>query len=340
MTLTAPPPVQTRRPAWPYSIYRAPDGSVERDLTPIRIRQIVESGEGSLWVDVDSSDRHQHACLEKLFGFHHLAVEDTLSPDTRVKMEEYDRHIFVVIACLTFDETTPDPFDLTTTNLYFFLGRNYLVTVHSRALRPISVVQERFTRSPDLLTRGPGMTMHALIDTAVDLYFPLVEHVDCLVDEMEQRLFEEFDQQVIKQVFQAKRMTVDLRRRMGPLREVLNILTNRPCGFLAPASQLYYRDVYDHTIRIVESVDNTRDILSSVLDTYLSQVSNRMNQVMKELSIVSTIALPIVAISGVFGMNIHSLPFMETRWGWAVVVGVMAAVSGVMLWTLRKNRWL
>ena len=145
------------------------------------------------------------------------------------------------------------------------------------------------------------MTMHNIIDQAVDAYFPLVEQLNTLVDTLEERLFEQFDEALIHEIFKAKRAAFSFRRHVGPLREVLNILTNRPCTFIRSDTQLYYRDVYDHTIRIMESLDTVRDLLAGVLETYLSQTSNRMNKVMKQLSIVATIALPLVVVGGIFG---------------------------------------
>src|SRR5438105_12487419 len=116
---------------WPASLYRPPDGALEQDISPARMREIIQSGQGELWVDIDSANMHQHALLEKVFEFHPLSIEDTLSPGTRVKFEEYERYVFVVMAVIRFDEGTPEPYDLATSNLYFFLGKNFLVTVHA-----------------------------------------------------------------------------------------------------------------------------------------------------------------------------------------------------------------
>ena len=325
---------------WPASIYRRPDGGVERGVSPARLREIVRAGEGELWVDVDSTDLHQHALLEKVFEFHPLAVEDTLSPRTRVKLEEYDRYVFVVMAGIHFDQATPDPFDLQTSNLYFFLGTNFLVTVHAVPSTGCDAAHDRLLRSPDLLARRAEMTMHHVIDQAVDAYFPMVEQLNALVDGLEQKLFEEFDEGLIHEIFKAKRSTFALRRHIGPLREVLNILTNRPCSFIRPETQLYYRDVYDHTIRIVESMDTVRDLLAGVLETYLSQTSNRLNTVMKQLSVVATIALPLIVIAGIFGMNFSQMPFTHNPYGFYGALAVMAVTSGVIMWWLKKNRWL
>ncbi|HXM38007.1 MAG TPA: magnesium/cobalt transporter CorA [Gemmatimonadales bacterium] len=341
MTVTTVPPQQPQASKhWPASIYRRPDGTLEQDISPARIREILQAGEGELWVDIDSTSMHQHALLEKVFEFHPLSIEDTLSPGTRVKLEEYDRYVFVVMAVVRFDEGTPDPFDLATSNMYFFLGKNFLVTVHAIPSKSCATVRDRLMRNPELLARGAEMTMHNIIDQAVDAYFPLVEQLNVLVDGLEERLFEQFDERLIHEIFKAKRAAFSLRRHVGPLREVLNILTNRPCTHIRADTQLYYRDVYDHTIRIVESVDTVRDLMAGVLETYLSQTSNRMNKVMKQLSIVATIALPLIVVGGIYGMNFSQMPWTHHPFGFYGALLTMVAVSGVMLLWLKKNRWL
>lgn len=338
MTATAVPASASRH--WPASLYRRPDGTIEQELSPARIREIVQSGQGELWVDIDSTSNHQHALLEKVFEFHPLSIEDTLSPGTRVKLEEYDRYLFVVMAGLRWDDATQDPFDLETHNLYFFLGKNFLVTVHAVPSRGCESARDRFIRNPDLMSRGVEMAMHHIIDQSVDAFFPLVEQLNGLVDGLEEKLFEQFDPDLIHQIFKAKRSAFAFRRHLGPLRDVLNVLTNRPCAYVRHETQLYYRDVYDHTIRITESVDATRDLLAGVLETYLSQTSNRMNQVMKQLSIVATIALPLIVVGGIYGMNFQHLPLTDHPLGFFWALGMMAAVSAAIIWWLKKNKWL
>jgi magnesium transporter len=195
-------------------------------------------------------------------------------------------------------------------------------------------------RNPDLLGRGAEMTMHAIIDQAVDAYFPMVEQLNEHVDTLEQRLFDAFDEGLIHEIFKAKRSAYALRRHIGPLREVLNVLSNRPSPYLRPETQLYYRDVYDHTIRIMESVDTTRDLLGGVLETYLSQTSNRMNRVMKQLSIVATLALPLIVVGGIYGMNFSQMPLTHHPFGFYWALGSMFAVAAVMLVWLRSKKWL
>jgi magnesium transporter len=338
VTATAAQPSASRH--WPASLYRRPDGTIEQELSPARIREVVQSGQGELWVDIDSTSNHQHALLEKVFEFHPLAIEDTLSPATRVKLEEYDRYLFVVMAGLRFDVATKDPFDLETYNLYFFLGKNFLVTVHAVPIQSCDMARDRFMRNPDLLARGVEMAMHHIIDQSVDAFFPLVEELNSMVDRLEEELFGDFDEKLIHEIFKAKRSAFAFRRHIGPLRDVLNIMTNRPTGYIRPETQLYYRDVYDHTIRITESVDTTRDLLSGVLETYLSQTSNRMNRVMKQLSVVATIALPLIVVGGIYGMNFQHLPLTDHPWGFYWALGSMAAVSAILILWLKKNKWV
>jgi magnesium transporter len=323
----------------PFSVYRDPEGRLERDLMPSRLVAALETP-GQLWVDIEATARHQHALLEKVFHFHPLAIEDTLTPKTRVKLEEYPEYLFLVVPGVRFDAATPDPYDIETTNLYGFLGHNYLVTVHSGPSLEVAEVQERIERSPELLSRGVEMVLHGVVDATVDHYLPMVDQVDVIVDELEERVFGRHDARSIEDVFKVRRLIVQLRRQLSPLREVLNTLTNRPHPCITPATQVYFRDVYDHTMRIVESVEAFRDLLATVLDIHLTQASNQMNQVMKSLSVVATISLPLVVLAGVFGMNFESLPLIHHPWGFAWAIGLMAALAGAMFWILRRRGWV
>jgi magnesium transporter len=324
----------------PFSVVLQSDGRTEWNLMPSPMRDVVQGGGAQLWVDIDANDRAQHALLEKVFGFHHLAIEDTLSPRTRVKLEEYAGYLFLVVRSVRLDQRTEDPYDIETENLYLFLGQSYLVTVHCAPVKAIEEMQHRIKRSSDLLERGVEMVAHGVIDHTVDEFLPMVDHVDDMVDKLEERLFEHYDDQAIKDIFAVKRLVVQLRRHLGPLREVLNVLTNRPHACINPASQIYFRDVYDHTIRVVESLESVRDLTASVLDTYLSQASNRMNRVMKSLSVVATISLPLVVVGGAFGMNFAHIPLSNHPYGFFWAIGLMAMLAGGLWWLLKRQQWV
>jgi magnesium transporter len=322
----------------PLSYYRAPDGTTTRDLSPAEMARVVESGQGTLWVDIDSCEMTQHGLLDKVFRLHPLAVEDTLNPKTRVKVEEYPGFLFVIVRAVRFCEETEDPYDIDTTNIYFFLGRNFIISAHSERTEAIREVVDRAGRSPDPLALGPARLMHAAIDAAIDAYFPILEQLETFIDGLEERVFVSFDQGALHDVFSVKRLSLALRRHLAPQREVLNLLTNRPSELLPPATQVYFRDVYDHLLRINESLDNYRDLIGSVLDAYLTQVSNRLSTATKALSVAATVSLPFVVVSGMYGMNFHDIPLAEHPYGFWIAIGLQIGLALAILGALKWRK--
>jgi magnesium transporter len=338
--VTSEAPVSTRDDCFPHSVYRAPDGTSRIDVHPREFAKLVASGEGTLWVDIDSTNRTQHALLEKVFRFHPLAIEDTLSPMSRVKYDEYDGYLFVIVRGVRFcEETSDDPYDLDTVNVCFFLGHNYLVTVHADHSEAVGATVEKARRA-DLLARGPARLMHGIIDTMVDEFFPILDRIDEFVDGLEERVFVAFDRSALRDIFSVKRLVLSLRRHLGPQRDVLNQLTNRPSELLPPAAQLYFRDVYDHVLRITDGLDTYRELLSSTLDSYLSQVSNRLSVASKTLGVVATVTLPFVIMSGMWGMNFDRIPLAHHPHGFAMLVVGQLVVAALLVAILRRLRIL
>ena len=326
--------------AAPRLYWRAPDGAVRRDLSLAELYRVVQSGEGMLWVDVDSQVRSQHALLEKVFAFHPLSIEDTLNPVSRVKLEDYPGYLFMIIRAIRFCDETQDPYDIETQNLCFFLGRNFLVTVHGGPHVPaLDALVERLDHSPDFLARGPGWLMYMIADGAVDAFFPILDRLDEFLDGLEEKVFANFDEAALQEIFSVKRLVLTLRRHLVPQREIFNVLTNRPTTLLSPESQLYYRDIYDHVLRINDALDMYRDMLGSTLDSYLSQVSNRLGNVTKGLSVVATLSIPFVMVSGMWGMNFQHIPLSDHPHGFAVMM-VLQLAMGIGLVALLKWRKL
>ncbi|MCU0647001.1 MAG: magnesium/cobalt transporter CorA [Gemmatimonadaceae bacterium] len=336
--IVAPPPSD---PNLPLIVHRDAAGRCAADLHPRDLAQIVQQKNGLLWVDIDSSSRHQHALLEKVFGFHHLAIEDTLNPQSRVKIEEFEGYLFVIVRAVTlFTETEDDPYDLETKDLYFFLGPNYLVTVHDGVAPAVQGVAQRLLRTPDPLSRGVARVMHAIMDDAVDQYFPMLDTIDEFIDDLEERVFTDFDDSALRDIFQVKRLVLSLRRYLAPQREVFNLLTNRPSALLTTETQLYFRDIYDHVLRINESLETYRDLLSSTLDSYLSQVSNRLGTATKALSALATISLPFVIVSGMWGMNFATVPLANWAHGFWVMLAAQLLLGFMLLALLRWRKIL
>lgn len=298
----------TRDAARPRSFIALPDGNLLQDPPAAELQRRLRDHDGELWVDVDVTNRHQVAFLEHVCGFHPLAIEDVLNPNSRVKLEEYPGYLFMIIRGVRFFAETTDPYDLETYNICFFLGPNFVVTAHSGATEAIVSTADRLERNHELLRRGAEHLMHAIMDSAVDAYFPLLDQIDEFVDSLEERVFQRFDQEALRDIFAVKRLVLSLRRHLSPQREVFNVLTNRPTALLQPEMQVYFRDVYDHMLRINDSLETYRELLSSVLDSYLTQVSNRLGMVTKGLSVIATLSIPFVVISGMWGMNFQHIP--------------------------------
>lgn len=324
----------------PRCFYADATGSMSRDLSLRDIAAHVAEGAGKLWVDIDSSSRQQVALLEKIFHFHPLAIEDVLNPNTRTKVEEYDGYLFTIIRAVRFCDTTTDPYDLETTNLYFFLGKDYLVTVHNGPSPHVDEIAELAIRSPDLVARGPARLAHQIMDRAIDAFFPILDRVDDFISSLEERVFEKFDEEALRDIFEVKRLILSLRRYLAPQREIFNIYTNRPSPFLPADAHLYFRDIYDHMLRINESLDTYRDLLSSTMESYLSQVSNRLNLATKGLATVATLSVPFVVVSGMWGMNFTRIPLSEHPWGFEIMLVAQLAIGFGLIWLLKKMKML
>lgn len=314
-------------------------GTLHRDLGPEQLREIVGSGLGSLWVDLDSGDDLQWRILSDVFAFHPLAIEDTRSPSSRVKLEEYEGYIFVVVRGIGFALGTPDPYDIDTSNLYLFLGPNYLVTVHAGHSGAVATVEEWVETGPELLGRGVDHLAYAVLDTLVDLYFPCIDQLDTFVDDLEDTVLHG-DGEVLEKALDIKRSLLSLRRHLAPMREVVASLANRPLAYLAPETQIYFRDVHDHVVRQVESVELYRELVTSAMESHFSLISNRMNEVIKTLSVIATVVLPPTLVASIYGMNFEWMPGLHSPYGFWIAIGMMVGLTGAFLAYIWWKGWL
>jgi magnesium transporter len=310
-------------------------GTSHSDLSIDDINQVIADGRGHLWVDIDTCEPGEADFLSSIHGLHPLAIEDATTRNSRPKIEEYKDFLFMIVIGVRFSEQTPDPYDLETYDLAFFLGSNWVITVHDGPSAPVADVAERVQKKPELLERGSDRLTHAVMDAAVDAYFPLLDKLDEFVDDLEQRVIVDFDQAAIREIFAVKRLVLALRRHVAPEREVFNVLTNRPSGLLSPESQTYFRDVYDHVLRINDSLDSYRDLLSSVLDSYLTQISNRLGRITKGLSVVATMSIPFVVISGMWGMNVDHIPLQHHPHAFVWMLAIQLGLGLILLVILR-----
>jgi magnesium transporter len=182
--------------------------------------------------------------------------------------------------------------------------------------------------------------MHAVIDEAVNAYFPILDQIDEFVDGLEERVFGDFDQSALREIFSVKRLVLSLRRHLAPERDVFSIVTNRPSALLSVETQVYYRDIYDHVLRINDALETYRELLGNTMDSYLTQVSNRLGTITKALSVVATISVPFVVVSGMWGMNFSKIPLADSSHGFWTMLVVQLGLGGLLLLLLRWRKLL
>jgi magnesium transporter len=281
--------------------------------------------------------------LEQVFRFHPIAVEDARRPHQRPKVDEYDGYFF-----MTADEILLNPrgtgaeadeetsSDVTRRQVAMFVGRNYLVTVHTVPAEAVRELRGRCTHSARLLARDPDYVLYALLDALVDRYFSILDQIEDRMDEIEDSIVATADPNILQTIFRYKRDLAILRRFFGPLREAIQTLTTREFPNIHTTMLPYFRDVADHLFRVYEILDGYRDLTSNMLDAYLSQVSNQMNRVMQRLAVVGTVFLPITFLTGVFGMNFVDQPWLKTNpWFWLAVMVVTAGAT--LVWFHRRK---
>ncbi len=326
-----------------WSCYYGPDGPdrpVSTDLSVEEIRERLESGVGTLWVDVDNRDPVQVELLSTVFQFHPLAIEDSLNPNSRVKFDEYKGFVILIVRTVSFVDHTEDPYDIETVNFTCFLGANYLVTVHGEHTAPVDATIEILRKRPELAAAGPARLMHTVVNETVNAYFPILDQLDEFMDSLEERVFATFDRDALREIFSVKRLVLSLRRHLAPQRDVFSIVTNRPSALLTVETQIYYRDIYDHVLRINDALETYRELLGNTLDSYLTQVSNKLGAVTKALSAVATMSIPFVIVSGMWGMNFTHIPFADSPYGFWAMLALQLGLGGLLLLILRWRKLL
>jgi magnesium transporter len=319
-----------------FGVVRRPSGVLEEGLDPHQIAEALSDEDTVGWLDLEAAGAEELCALEGLFGFHPLAIEDAQNPETRPKIEEYDNVLFVVTRGIDHDPgaTALDPIPL-----YIFLNRHLIVTIHSRPMRSVASAIERLRKHPELLKSGPDRLLHHLLDHVIDYYFPIMDELEDRIEALEDEVFRRPGDDLLERIFAARKELVALRRSLAPLREVVaNLMSGVP--YVDEDLRPFFRDAYDHVLRLLDEVETNRDILGGLLESYLSQASNRMNAVMKRLTALAMIGLPFTVVSGYFGMNFEVMPWLKQQWGIAAATVLMCGLSAGAFMLFKKNDWL
>jgi magnesium transporter len=291
------------------------------------------------WINIDGI--HQIDIIEKLgqqFELHPLILEDILNTGQRPKFEDFEKCIFVVLKMLSYDDQKQRT---CSEQVSLVLGTNFVISFQEKVGDVFEPIRDRIRNAKSRVRKmGPDYLAYSLLDAVVDNYFVILEKLGEKVESMEEELVAEPTEETLRQIHSLKREMIFLRKSVWPLRELINGLQKSEFLLIKESTQVYLRDVYDHTIQIIDTIESLRDTVSGMLDVYLSSLSNRMNAVMKVLTIIATIFIPLTFIAGIYGMNFKYMPELEWRWGYGIVVLVMAVVAVSMLLYFRRKKWL
>jgi magnesium transporter len=291
-----------------------------------------------IWVDLEAPGEAERRVLSDVFRFHDLAIEDALQEIHHPKIEAYDGFLYLILHGIVAGAGARG---FVTEDVDFFLGRNYLVTVHHAPSRSIAAGRTLCLRHHGVLAAGPFELFHRIVDQLVDHYRPEVDALEDRAEALERTIFEEPHANPLRSVLQLKRDVAALRRVVLPERDAISRLARREFAEIPDALALRFRDVYDNLVRLSDEAIMLQDRITSLLDGYLSTQSNRLNQVMKVLTVIATIFMPLTVLTGLYGMNVSLAQFPggePTQFWW--IVGIMLTVSLGMLWIFRRMRWL
>jgi magnesium transporter len=291
-----------------------------------------------LWVDLAAPSIPESLVLSETFALHDLAVEDAMSDLQYPKIEPYDGFLYVVLHSLAFLKKKPR---FATHDVDFFLGRNFLVTVHDGTSRSVEEVRSQCTRNHGFIGEGPVSLFYRIIDRMVGRYLPEIEQFHRALDSTEKALFDDSRRTLVRRILTFKRDVATLRRIVTPQRDAIARLARREFSNISAEMALHFRDLYDQIVRVNEEALMLQDRISDMLDAHLSHSSNRVNQVVKVLTVLTTIFMPLTVLTGLYGMNIALPRFPgsdQAQFWW--LSGIMASIIVVMLFMFRRNRWI
>ncbi len=315
------------------------DGRRVADVHLPDVREVLglEHPSRFVWIGLHEPNEELMHQVQHQFRLHDLAVEDAHRAHQRPKLEEYGAALFVVLRTAQRDPEGKMAFGET----HLFVGPGYLVSVRHGASVPYVDVRQRCESAPHLLRKGPGFVLYAIMDFVVDNYFPIVDELEEALEKLEEDIFGgNYRRETTECIYDLKRDLLGLKRAVSPLIDICNRLTRFDSGLIDAESRPYFRDVYDHVIRINETVDNLRELLNGALEANLSLISIQQNEVTKKLASWAAILAVPTMLAGVYGMNFEFMPELKWSLGYPVAMGVMAVACGALYWRFKKVGWL
>lgn len=316
------------------------NGNKRTSLSPEQVQDALKIPENLVWVSLENPTQEEAlAVLRDQFHFHMLAIEDCLNEGYQTpKVDDFGGYIFIIVHAI---HCSDDYSQVDTMELNFFLGENYLVTVHNNAVMPpVAALWARLEKDERITQNGSDFLCHRLMDLIVDDYLPVLDKLDDEIELLEDQLLEKPQAKILQRILSLKHTLISLRRIMSPQREVMNRLSRDEYPMIDQHSRIYFRDIYDHMVRFQDLIESLRDIVAGAMDIYLNSTSLRLNEIMKALTIVSTIFLPLSFVAGMYGMNfLRMTPQWDWPHGFLLFWGICFGIAGGMLIFFKKRGW-
>lgn len=325
------------------SLYFTPGKPIRKDIPPQEFQKLTRDRRGLLWVDF--WDEPPETCLPILagFGFHPLAIEDALQQTHAPKLDDWGDYLYIVLNYMAVAEDG-DEWDTEIDELDVFLGRNYIVTHHDNPVPAVDETWNTCDRDPRTLQDGADHLLYKISDKLIAGYMPAVEKIDDAIDQIEDQVFDKPSPRTLEKLFALKRILLAMRRIILPQREVMNKLARDDFDVIDPRDRIFFRDIYDHLVRLHDLNESLRDLVGGALDTYLSVINNRMNEIMKTLTIITVLFMPLTFITGYFGMNFFEPLGLMKSWTTVTAFQIMLFIImflpfSMYLW-MRRRTWI
>ncbi|TDA70533.1 MAG: magnesium/cobalt transporter CorA [Clostridia bacterium] len=312
-----------------------PQAGIQKEFRPEGFDPWTEEGR-IFWLDLEAPTEEEVDLLDTVFKFHPLAVADCRDDQHRAKTKDFDRYLFITLHAVSPPARRRPPLEIN-----IFWAGNFVVSVHRQPLELINRIYEEYNKSPDLLNQGTGFLFYRLSDTLTAAYFDLFDRLDEEIWNLEELIFTRPGRHAVNGIFALRRRLIGLRRVLGPQRDIFSALMRRedlPCP--APGARVYLGDIFEQYLRLTDQLSTFHDLATNILEAYLSLTSNRLNEIVKVLTVITTIMMPLSLIVGIYGMNFRYMPELNWRYGYYYALGLMAAVSGGMLYYFHRRGWL
>ena len=323
------------------TLYRHRSGTQLMDLPGDQLLAAVQDKQARLWIDMQQpTDAEAKLVLEEAFHFHPLSIEDTLSDVHTPKMDDYGRYLYLVLHAISMGD---ERMDIHTKELDVFVGANFLITVHEQPMLVIDAFWNEEHHQSKGLARGPVHLLYELMDKQIDTYIPLIDRFEERLEELGDLIFangKQNEKALLNDILTAKSSALRMRRILRPQSDIMEKLAWNEYGVIPHDARIYFQDVYDHLFRLSELADSMRDLAGSTIETHLTLVNNRMNEIMKVLTMISTIFIPLGFIASVYGMNFHYMPELDSVWTYPTIWILFFLIAGGMIWMFRRRGWI